>query len=416
MAPGAMAELGHLFCSQYFGEGALVRGMGEARTASATAQTPLVLFTLSERDFYGAFEDVSAEEWDKAGTTPEDELERVKMELGKVKQRRRSDPSIAKRQDLRIIRTIGRGTYGRVYLVRHTWSGKSFAFKCMNIKKIEKLSQQKHISDEAMVMDGLSQTRFPFVSRLHQVYRDHENVYMLTDAALGGDMYTRLREGHALPIDDARFYAAQIAITLHFVHRLDLLHRDLKPENLLLTPEGFLRVVDWGLCKRLEGPTGRTKTFCGTPIYAAPELFANVGHSKGVDYWSLGILIHEMVTGRPPFWHLSVLDMHQELARFARHYPRIRFPDRLQSNSKARHLVVGLLHPQPRKRIGCRCRGARELLCHEFFEGINWEDLLLERPRSQPEGLWKPDKELTQYDATHFDEFDAHHAIEVVRV
>jgi hypothetical protein len=110
------------------------------------------------------------------------------------------------------------------------------------------------------------------------------------------------------------------------------------------------------------------------------------------------------------------MDMHQELARFATHYPRIRFPDRLQLDETARKLVIGLLHPQPRKRIGCRCRGARELLTHEFFHGFDWETLLRQSERIRPASAWKPAKSLNQFDADHFEHFHHHIAEQVANV
>jgi serine/threonine protein kinase len=386
----------HYFAPQFFGEEALV-SVDARSCCTAVAQTAVRVYSLSHEALLAGFDDV---DWEAEDTTREMALEQVMTSLRSMQHQRTSlayFPSETRRKDLRFVRVVEQDSFGTAYLVRNVVSGKAFALKRMSIAKIDELDQDTHVRRDRKALEMFSRASFPFVPTLHQVYRTASTVDVLTDAILGPSLHSRLHEGLPMPMDNARFYAAQIAITLHFAHRSGVLHRDLKPENLMLTKRGFLRVVNWGSSKQLQGPEDRTHTFCGTPIYAAPELYAKVGHSKGVDYWSLGIVIHELITGRPPFVNLSVLDMHQELARFARHYPRVRFPERLQADSRARHLVVGLLHPQPRKRLGGRCRGSRELLCHAFFESVNWEELLCESDRARPHTVWQPDVKLGQY-------------------
>jgi serine/threonine protein kinase len=114
----------------------------------------------------------------------------------------------------------------------------------------------------------------------------------------GGELFTYLRNVGQLESGHARFYAAQVALMFEYLHSKNIVYRDLKPENLLIAQDGHLRLTDFGFAKVLEG---RTYTLCGTPEYLAPEILLNKGHGKPVDWWTLGILIYEMLAGIDPF-------------------------------------------------------------------------------------------------------------------
>ena len=127
----------------------------------------------------------------------------------------------------------------------------------------------------------------------HATYKDTHRLYFLLEVSLGGELFTVLRARQAFDEPTARFYAASVVLAFEYLHSRDIIYRDLKPENLMMTEEGFLRVTDFGFAKVI--PDGRTYTLCGTPDYLAPEIVSGKGHGKGVDWWTLGIFLFEML-------------------------------------------------------------------------------------------------------------------------
>ena len=167
----------------------------------------------------------------------------------------------------------------------------------------------------------------------------------------------------------ARFYASCVAAALMHLHDLNVAYRDLKPENLLLDRHGYVKLCDFGFAKQV---TDRTYTVCGTPEYLAPEIITNAGHGLAVDWWALGILVFEMVSGDPPFQaEAASPDMASICALILKgefEYPEVFSPQLVD-------LIGGLLEKQPSLRLGIARRGHRELAAHPFFGGINLHTL-----------------------------------------
>lgn len=173
-----------------------------------------------------------------------------------------------------------------------------------------KLKQIDHVRHEREILGDVS--GHPFITNLLASFSDHDFLYLLLDYVPGGELFSYLRKFRRFDEGMARFYAAEIVLVLEYLHEQQggVAYRDLKPENLLLDGEGHIRLVDFGFAKRL-GST-ETYTLCGTPEYLAPEVIHNKGHTTAVDWWALGILIYEFLTGYPPFWHQNPIEIYKQ--------------------------------------------------------------------------------------------------------
>lgn len=177
---------------------------------------------------------------------------------------RQTATSNASLEDFDRMKTLGTGSFGRVMLVQHKASKEYFAMKILDKQKIVKLKQVEHTLNEKKILHSIS---YPFVVGLKFHFKDTTNLYMLMEYVAGGEMFSHLRRLGRFSEPHSRFYAAQILLTLEYLHSLDLIYRDLKPENLLIDLKGYIKVTDFGFAKRVKG---RTWTLCGTPEYLAP--------------------------------------------------------------------------------------------------------------------------------------------------
>merc|ERR1719258_903195 len=143
------------------------------------------------------------------------------------------------------------------------------------------------------------------------------------------EVFTHLRRARKFSDEQSKFYGAQTGAAFAHLHSKNIIHRDLKPENLLLTPQGSSKLTAFGFAKILE-PGTRTYTLCGTPEYIAPEVLLNKGHGKPVDWWTLGILIYEMIVGQPPFCDEDPMGIYQKILA-----GKIYFPKYFDKNAKA---------------------------------------------------------------------------------
>ncbi|CAH8863639.1 unnamed protein product, partial [Trichobilharzia szidati] len=201
-------------------------------------------------------------------------------------------------KDLERICVLGVGGFGRVDLVTLAHDRtQAFALKRLQKAHIVQTRQQEHVYCEKLILLSVSS---PFICRLYNTYKDNKYVYMLLEACLGGELWTILRDSHHLEERTARFCMACCIEALDYLHRHGIVYRDLKPENMLVTAKGYIKLCDFGFAKYI-GIGQKTWTFCGTPEYVAPEVILNQGHDFAADYWSLGILTFELLTGAPPF-------------------------------------------------------------------------------------------------------------------
>ncbi|MES1912266.1 MAG: hypothetical protein MHM6MM_004569 [Cercozoa sp. M6MM] len=198
--------------------------------------------------------------------------------------------------DFDLLAVVGKGSFGKVMQVRHKRTGQIYAMKVLKKKELIKRKQVLHTRTERNVLVDVTH---PFVVSLRAAFQTRGKLYMLLDYFNGGELFFHLRNDGQFSEERCRFYAAQIILALKCLHENGVVYRDLKPENILLDSEGFIKITDFGLSKDAMADGKLTHTFCGTPEYLAPEVLRNEGHARAVDWWSLGTLLFEMMTGLP---------------------------------------------------------------------------------------------------------------------
>eukprot|EP00935_MAST-01C_sp_MAST-1C-sp1_P000931 g931.t1 len=281
-----------------------------------------------------------------------------------------SGSGVLEERGFELLKVIGKGSFGKVLLVRRREDGRVYALKTLRKDMLCKRRQILHTMTERNILEKLSH---PFLTGLEFAFQSQEKLYMGLNYCGGGDIFFRLVQEKRFTPDRARLYVAEVLLGLEYMHGLDIIYRDLKTENLLLDTEGHIHITDFGLAKEAvtgAGIEGGTKTFCGTPEYLAPEMLENHGHGKGVDWWALGVIFFEMLTGFPPFYHQNTQRMFKFILT-----SRVRFPPYLKSES-AKSLVAALLAKKVEDRLGCSAADAAEIREHPFFSGLSFEQVL----------------------------------------
>lgn len=380
----------------YFGERSLIKN--QVRAATVTASGPVVVLFLDRSAFInllGNLTDIMKQREEEYKADMEAApVSNVRIHINKKageeavpKPARKERPKITNVADLRVIGTLGKGTFGHVQLVEDK-VGNTYALKSISKAHIVKHNQQEHIVSEKKVMEKLDH---PFIVRLFQTMRDHNFLYLMLEPSLGGELFSALRERVKFSESTARFYAGGVLLAFEHMHSLDIVYRDLKPENLLLDNRGYLKITDFGFAKKIKN---RTWTFCGTPDYLAPEIISSTGHGKGVDWWTLGILIFEMLAGFPPFYDdNSVNKIYAKILVGTVPYPKF-------FSEEAKSLVGSLLQLKPTKRLGVLAGGAGLIKEHPWFAEFSWRNFL-EMKLQAP--LVKAVKD--KYDISNFDEY-----------
>ncbi|XP_028674602.2 STKc_SGK domain-containing protein isoform X1 [Erpetoichthys calabaricus] len=274
-----------------------------------------------------------------------------------------------KPSDFDYLKIIGKGSFGKVLLAKHKETSKYYAVKVLQKKIILKKKEQKHIMAERSVL--LKNLKHPFLVGLHYSFQTAEKLYFVLDYVNGGELFYHLQRERVFLEPRARFYAAEIASALGYLHSLHIVYRDLKPENILLDSRGHIVLTDFGLCKEGVDPNGTTSTFCGTPEYLAPEVLQKQAYDRTVDWWCLGSVLYEMLYGLPPFYSRNTAEMYSNIL----HKPLLLKPN---VSNAGRALLEGLLQKDRKLRLGAK-DDFQELKSHAFFSPIHWDDLMAKK-------------------------------------
>uniref|UniRef100_A0A8C9RGI7 cGMP-dependent protein kinase n=1 Tax=Scleropages formosus TaxID=113540 RepID=A0A8C9RGI7_SCLFO len=269
--------------------------------------------------------------------------------------------------DFKVVTTLGVGGFSRVELVQlKSDPSRSFAMKVLKKRHILNTNQQGHILSERQIM---MEAHCRFTVRLYCTFRDAKYLYMLMEACLGGELWTLLRDRGSFDEAATRFFTACVVEALAFLHCQGIIYRDLKPENIILDQHGYAKLADFGFAKKV-GLGKKTWTFCGTPEYVAPEVILNKGHDISADCWSLGILIFELLIGRPPFSESDPMKTYNVILRGI---DMVEFPKKITKS--AINLIKRLCRDSPAERLGNQKNGVKDIQKHKWFEGFNWEGL-----------------------------------------
>ncbi|VVC44331.1 Protein kinase, ATP binding site,AGC-kinase, C-terminal,Protein kinase domain,Serine/threonine-protein [Cinara cedri] len=272
-------------------------------------------------------------------------------------------------EDFRLLSVLGKGSFGKVTLCQYTKSDEYFAIKTLNKSNIISENGVEALHSEKSIFEVINNIHHPFLVHLFACFQTDAHVCFVMEYAAGGDLYTHLNNG---VFEEPRtiFYAACILLGLQYLHGNSIIYRDLKLGNLLLDTDGYVKITDFGTCKKGVGFGDRTATFCGTAKYLAPEIITETSYTRSVDWWSFGIVIYEMLVGECPFEDANDL---QSLFHCIVN-DQIPYPSML--SSEAISIMSKLLCKNPEKRLGSNERDGEDVKLQEFFGEVVWEDLL----------------------------------------
>jgi len=328
-------------------------------------------------------------------------------------------------EDFEPIKVIGRGAFGEVRLVQKKDTGHVYAMKILRKADMLEKEQVAHVRAER---DILVEADHQWVVKMYYSFQDPINLYLIMEFLPGGDMMTLLMKKDTLSEECTQFYIAETALAIDSIHKLSFIHRDIKPDNLLLDARGHIKLSDFGLCTGLK-KSHRTEFYrdlsqakpsdftsnpmdskrraeswkknrrqlaystVGTPDYIAPEVFMQTGYSSACDWWSLGVIMYEMLIGYPPFCSETPQETYRKVMTWRE---TLVFPPEVPISNEARDLINKFCCDADR-RIGSSM-GVDDIKAHTFFKGVDWEHV-----RERPAAIAVEVKSID--DTSNFDDF-----------
>ena len=338
----------------YFGERSLL--FNDFRSASVIANGLVTCWYLTRADFFTIFE----------GAMINSLISRIDIQ----------DDSITLK-DLSLVKLLGKGMFGTVFLVIDKTKQRLYALKTISRAKIQRYEIQANILLEKKILLAMDHV---FILKLVKTFKDADRVYLLTEFVNGSDLFDALRVLNLLYNRDSQFYTASLILILEYLHDRDIIYRDLKPENVMIDDQGYPKLIDFGISKIING---RTYTVVGTPHYMAPEVITGKGYSFPSDYWSLGIMLFEFMCGGAPFGD-NEEDPYVIYEKILER--RLVYPAFVEANMPAKPMIEQLLNKNPVLRNG---GSVENLKAHSWFSGMDWDDLINKEvsPPYVPAGL-----------------------------
>lgn len=268
--------------------------------------------------------------------------------------------------DFQMLKVLGKGSYGKVVLVKRIGKvaddGKVYAMKMLRKEHVVRRNQVEHTKTERRVLEAISH---PFIVKLHFAFQSPKKLHLVLEYCAGGELFYHLSRAGKFSEGRCRFYASEICLAIAYLHKLHIVYRDLKPENLLLDSKGHVKITDFGLSKQGIEDNISANTMCGTPEYLAPEILSKIGHGKAVDWYSLGAIMYEMLTGLPPFYTRNREQLFERIKRGGLQYPPY-------LTTLTISLLRSLMLRDPNRRLGGGPADGEEVKAHEFFSSVDW--------------------------------------------
>ncbi|KAI8149060.1 protein kinase A catalytic subunit [Fennellomyces sp. T-0311] len=290
---------------------------------------------------------------------------RLQMEYSSV------GPTKLTPEAFRIVRLLGHGSFGKVYQVIKRDSKRTYAMKVLSKKLLIAQNEVTHTIAERNVM--IRTLSNPFIVTLKFSFQTSDHLFLVMDYVPGGELFSYLQREQYLNEDRARFYVAELVCALEHIHTHQIVYRDLKPENILLDAQGHVALADFGLSKELQRANETTTTFCGTSEYLAPEMVRQEPYTQAVDWWSLGILLYELLIGGAPFHSVHLDVLYRRICKAP-----LKFPAQPVISPDAKDLITQLLDRNPATRPA-----AAQIKAHPFFKTIQW-DLIAQKQVRPP--------------------------------
>jgi len=295
-------------------------------------------------------------------------------------------------KDFELLKVLGKGGYGKVFQVKKvTGSDANKIYAMKVLKKATIVRNQKDTAHTKAERNILECVKNPFIVDLAYAFQTDGKLYLILEYLSGGELFMQLEREGIFMEDTACFYLSEITLALEHLHNQGIIYRDLKPENILLNNQGHIKLTDFGLCKEAIDENSVTHTFCGTIEYMAPEILTRTGHGKAVDWWSLGALMYDMLTGAPPFTAENRKKTIDKILKGKLNLPPYLTPD-------ARDLLRRLLKKQATQRLGGGVDDATPIKEHNFFRSLNWDDVMARRVEPPFRPQVTSEEDVSQFD------------------
>ena len=325
----------------------------------------------------------------------QNELKNIKKKLEKMSSK-----------NYQSLAVIGRGAFGEVHVCREIKTGTIVAIKKIKKDTLFDKNQIKHTLDE---QDFLSKIDSPWIVELKASFQEGDYLYLVMEYLPGGDLIGLLIARDIFTEEEAKFFTSEMILAIDSIHDLNCIHRDIKPDNILIGKDGHIKLTDFGLAKipdnvfkediidykfdGMKNKHNRNFSCVGTAYYAAPEVINRKEYGQEIDWWSLGVILFEMVSGYAPFCSQKTSDVCYKISHFEEY---LKFPSRCKASKECRDLIMKLIN-HSESRLGKN--GSKEIKAHPFFKGINWLKIKEMKPPFIPQ--LKND-----YDTKYFEHYD----------
>ncbi|KAF5274282.1 hypothetical protein FQR65_LT04400 [Abscondita terminalis] len=275
------------------------------------------------------------------------------------------EPTKVTLDDFDYIQVLGRGTFGKVMLCKEKSTEKLFAIKIIKKDTVFSKNQLNRTLTENRILKRINH---PFLTSLKYSFQTSDRLCFVMDYINGGELFFHLRRFSRFSEERARFYTAEIVSALSYLHDLNIVYRDVKSENILLDKDGHVKLVDFGLSREALAYGDKSKSFCGTPEYMAPEIIRRSGYGKEVDWWSTGVILYEMLCGNLPFYSSNYNTLFSLIL-----LKNLKIP--VHVSVEARNLLRELLRKNPKHRLGSGLNDGKDVKAQSFFKSIDWFQL-----------------------------------------